>query len=173
MDVYRDVFKRNIVPVDKVIGNFSTKITHNYCNNTSWPSSNDSSWELKPGAGKIWTLNKAEVQFQHDLDLSGNTIYIDYYAWVGGGSEAVVEQIAIDSVVKIYELGNEHYYSPALPGFINPNVGLSTVVFNYIAQLVLYADDTPGSLSKVKIYTQNDSQVTGSYATVGFIIQES
>jgi hypothetical protein len=170
---YVDFLKKDtsnipILALQKPVGDFDTIITHNFCDNASWPQTNDSSWILSPSAGEVFRVQKAEVQFEHDVNISGNSdeLYLDYYAWVGGGAKALAQRITFKHIRDIFEYGNAHYHAPSLPEITH---GLSTVIFDYANKLSFYGDDTPGSLAYLEISTKNDAQITGSYATVGFV----
>jgi len=162
----RDTSGRIITDTVKPRGNFSTLITHNLCDKTTWVLGElDSTWEMAPSAGNKLVLWWAEADFQRDLDLSTHTIYFDYYAWIGGGAQAVVETIAVNSISDLFKLGNGHYSCPALP---EAPAGITTIEFRYKDALEIYGDDSPGKLSKVVIRHDNHEEITGSDATVAF-----
>lgn len=162
----QDVTGTPIITIDKPAGNFSTIITHDLCNNTTWSSQSNSTWELVPSAGEVLSVVKAEVQVQHDVSVAPGEIYLNYYAWVGGGATAIVETITFASMYDIFNLGNSHYHSPSFPEITG---GLSTIIFDYVNKLRFHGDETPGSLYKISISTKNHAEITGSFATVGFV----
>jgi hypothetical protein len=165
---YTDDFGHPIIATEKPSGNFNTIISHNLCDNTTWGGSS-SSWELVPAEGKILFADKAEVQFEHDVSISPNTMYLEYYAWVGGGANMIVQQFEFNNIRDIFELGNDHYHAPAMPEL---STGLSTIVFNYASKLKFYGTDTPGQLYKLVIRTDGDNEITGSYASVALVVSE-
>ena len=159
----------SIISIQKPIGDFQTFITHNFCDNSTWESSEDSSWDLIPGEGELYMVEKAEVQFEHDVNISSNSneLYLEYHAWVGGGSTSVVHSITFNHIRKIFEYGNTHYHSPSLPEM---PTGLSTVVFDYASKLLFFGSETPGSLAFLRIKTKDNNEIFGSYASVGFVV---
>jgi hypothetical protein len=154
--------------VQKTTGDFTTRITHNFCDNNTWTTTNDSSWKLEPSAGEIYRVDRAEVQFEHDVNISGNSneLYLDYYVWIGGGQKALAQRITFKHIRDIFAYGNSHYHAPSMPEITN---GLSTVIFDYASKLSFYSVEKPGSLAYLEISTKNHAQITGSYATVGFV----
>jgi hypothetical protein len=164
----KDSSGTNLIAIQKPVGDFNTIITHNFCDNNSWSQTNDSSWKLEPSAGEIYRVQKAEVQFEHDVNISinSNELYLDYYAWIGGGAKALAQRITFKHMRDIFEYGNAHYHAPSLPEI---STGLSTVIFDYANKLSFYGDDNPGKLAYLEISTKNNVKITGSYATVGFV----
>lgn len=162
---------KSMVAVDKPSGSFETTITHNWCDNTTWSSTSDSIWELTPGTGNKMYVVKAEVQFEHDLQISTNSrvLYLDYYAWhpSSPGTPILAERIEFDHIRKIFEYGNPHFHCPA----INTEMphGLSTVIFDYANKLTFYGDETFGELAFLKLSTKDNNAIDGTYATVGFV----
>lgn len=160
-------------------GDFDTVVSHNFCDNTTWTTTTDSSFELAPPSGKIYTLEKSEVQFEHSLQISGVTkLFIDYYIWHPSypGTPVVGKTIEFDSIRSIYELGNDHFHSPA----INTEIpdGMSTIQFNYRRALKFYGNETSLELAKLGLRLEADGngdhiEAGGTYATVGFVIVES
>ena len=166
----RDSSGSVVFGTDKPSGDFSTVVTHNFCNNTTWVNgTTDSTWEMIPANGKILTVDKAEVQFQHDVSISPTELYLEYHAWVAPATTMAVQTITFKNMLDIFELGNDHYHAPSLPEVTG---GLSTVVFNYASKLRFYGSEKLGSLYKLVIKTKNNDQITGSYATVGLVTEE-
>lgn len=155
---------RSLMSVDKASGDFNTYVTQNLCINAS-------DWSLAPSSGKIFNVIKAECQFEQNLGISGVTqIHLDYLAWVGLPDPAIVATVTFDSVRALFELGNEHYSSPAI-GTEVPH-GITTIVYNYPRQLVLHGDPAIGKLASIKVRTSNQTPPSGSYASIGFIVTE-
>lgn len=167
----KDLSGISLVASSKRIGDFSTIITHNFCDNSSWViDETDSTWQLFPGEGETHSIIKAEVQFTSDLSISPGKLFMDYYIWHPSypGAPVLGMTIEFDSVIKLFELGNEHYHSIALPETPNP---ITTIVFNYVNSLVLYGDETPLKLAGIKIRTEDHNEITGTYATVGLVTE--
>lgn len=159
------------IATEKSSGNFNTEVTHNLCDNSTWPSLTDSSWELLPSANKIIELVKAECQFEHDVLLSGTTeLYLDYYIWLPDGSEMLADRRTFKTLRDVFELGNEHYYCPAIPTELP--TGLTTISFTYPQKLKLYGTQKDFSLKKLVVSLKDNTAVGGSYVTVGFVTQE-
>lgn len=156
-------------------GDFDTLVSHNWCDSSTWTvSPADSTWEVAPSPGKILEIGKSEVQFEHDIVISGVTkLYIDYYIWhpLYPGTPVVGKTVEIDSVQKIYELGNAHYHSPAI-GTEVPS-GMTTVQFNYRRALTLHASETALALAKIVFRLDGHTAATGSYCTVGLVVTEA
>ena len=154
-----------ITASNKPIGNFDTLVTQNLCVDATL-------YKIEPSPGKIIDVVKAEVQFEHDINISngGNEIYLDYFIWHPDypGTPVQAQRITFDSIRTVFEYGNAHYHSPALPEISN---GLSTVVFDYVRKLQFFGDETPLKLAKLEISTKSGI-ITGSYATVGFVVEE-
>ena len=84
----------------------------------------------------------------------------------------VGSQRVFDSIRSLYELGNEHYHSPAIGAEVP--TGLSTISFSYPSKLKLHG--TPNAeydLSKIvcRLHEENGYPITasGSYVTIGFV----
>lgn len=166
----RDSAGNPIYAMDKSAADFDTIITHNFCDNTTWEiSTSDSTWKLEPAAGEIVRVIKAEVQFEHDLDIDSD-LYLDYYVWhpSSPGTPILGKRITFEHVRNIFELGNEHYHAPSFPGI---TTGLSTVVFSYAHKLQFYGDETAGELAYLQLSLEGHTEPTGTYATVGFVTE--
>ena len=167
--VSKDMLGIPKVVVSKPSGDFSTMVTHNFCDNTTWANGvNDSSWELKPDPGKILLIDRAEAQFEHDLSFAASKVFIDYYLWHPAfpGTSIPVQTVTFDSVRSMFELGNAHFHSPALPEIPN---GLTTIIFDYASKLEFCGDEKPLMLHKLVVRLENDTEATGTYATIGFV----
>lgn len=158
---------------EKACGDFSTVVSHNLCDKNTWEiSTTDSTWQISPSAGERLDIVKAEVQFQHDLNLSdaGNVceLYLDYYVWhpVSPGTPVLGQRITFKTAKDIFELGNQHFHAPSLPEISS---GLSTVVFDYAHKLNFYGDETYGKLAYLEMSLKDHTEPTGTYATVGFV----
>ena len=168
---YTDTAGLSKVAIEKSTGDFTTHITHNFCDNTTWTATNDSAWTMTPDEDTILSVVKAEVQFEHDINIAGTNgdeIYLDYYGWhpSSPGTPILFQRIVFDSVRSIFELGNQHYHSPGLPEISG---GLTTVVFDYANKLTFYANQEYGALAYLQITTKSHVQITGTYATVGLV----
>lgn len=158
---------RPLVAIEKSTGTFQTVVSHNWCDNTTWEiSTTDSTWDIAPGTGEIIDVLRAEIQFEHDLSMS-STVNLKYYAWVGG-TPTVIRTISFAHTRDLFNYANEHYHSPSLPQITN---GLSTLVFAYAHKLKLYGDDCPGKLAKLEVSIDDHTQLTGSWATIGFVTE--
>ena len=168
----KDSSNTHIFGSQKTTGNFDTTITHNWCDNTSWVvSTSDSTWKLEPSSGKIIDVVKAEVQFEHDLSIGTSDIHLDYYVWhpSSPGTPILGQRITFDNARTLFEYGNSHYHAPALPELPN---GLTTIVFDYANKLSFNSNEVYGDLAYLQITTEAHAEVTGSYATVGFVTEE-
>ena len=161
-------------------GDFDTLVSHNWCDKNTWAiSTTDSTWTVEPSAGKVIEIGKSEVQFEHDVSISGVTkLFIDYYIWhpLYPGTPVVGKTVEIDSAQKIFELGNAHYHAPAI-GTEIPN-GMTTVQFNYRRALTLHATEKALALAKIVFRLEADGsgnhiEAGGSYCTVGLVVTES
>jgi hypothetical protein len=161
----RDIPKVAIVESDDT---FSTAVTHNFCDNTTWPATNDSVWTLGPTAGKTLLLSKAEVQFSHDVALNGTTsIYFDTYAYNPADlpNKILVDRKEYSSILSVLEIGNAHYTMPPVDGFTE---SMTTVQFNYVRAIPLKS-----SLGlEVRVSTDSNIEVGGTYVTVSFSTSE-
>lgn len=155
---------------EKASGDFNTYISHNFCDSTSWSSPTDSSWELVPSEGKVLSVDKAEVQFHHDMDIGAQELVLEYHAWVAPGTTMAVQTIRFGHTNDLFALGNDHYHAPALPQI---PTGLSTIVFNYAAKLRFYGSERLGSLYKLVAKEASDTEITGTYATIGMVASET
>jgi hypothetical protein len=152
-----DIIKRSIV---KPSGNYNSIVSHNYCDSLSWES--DSSFTIKPPVDKIWHIDRSEAQFSDNFDLSStNKLILEYYAWIGNGAEAIAETLEFDSIYRLFEIGNEHFYCPPK--------NLSTLKFNQPTILSLYGSEKVGELSKMVIRTSSDNELTGDYGSVSVV----
>ena len=161
-----------LIVVDKAAGDFDTVVSHNFADKNSWEvSTTDSTWKLVPPVGEVYSLVKAEVQFDHDLDLSTTDILVDYYIWhpLVPGVPQLGKRVTFATIRSIFELGNAHYHCPALPEIPN---GLSTVVFDYAQKLRIVGTETPMELSHIEISLDGHTEPTGTYATIGFVVEK-
>lgn len=159
------------VEVQKPEGDFNTYLTHNFCDDATWPSTSDSNWVFQPDAGKVLAVDWAELQFTHDINMTGKKVLFDYYAWIGGGASMMVQRIEFDTIYSIFELGNTHSTCPAI-GTEMPH-SLTTVHFNYVKKILLYGSDTPGSLFKLEVSIDTDTELTGTFLKGSFVASES
>ena len=90
-----------------------------------------------------------------------------YHAWIGGGATAIVKTITFETFMDIFDLGNEHYFAPNLVECMH---GYHTIKFNYAKKLILFGDDTPGSLSHIEIVSDGHAEIEGTRAVVGFVV---
>jgi hypothetical protein len=99
--------------------------------------------------------------------MSSSAVHFDYYAWVGGGATMMVQRVPFNSLYSIFEYGNSHYHSPAIPPEMP--VALSTIKFDYVKKIVLFADDTPGSLARIEVSISDDSELGGTFLKGSFV----
>jgi hypothetical protein len=57
------------VAIYEAEGMFSSYVTHDFTDNTTWSATNDSSFTIEPSAGNVMRLKRAEVQFSKDIAL--------------------------------------------------------------------------------------------------------
>lgn len=175
-----DALGYSTIVTENPSGDFDTLVSHNWCDKNTWAiSTTDSTWTVEPSAGKVLEIGKSEVQFEHDVSISGVTkLFIDYYIWhpLYPGTPVVGKTVEIDSAQKIFELGNAHYHAPAI-GTEIPN-GMTTVQFNYRRALTLHATEKALALAKIVFRLEADIngdhiEAGGSYCTVGLVVTES
>lgn len=157
------------IAVSKPSGDFSTMVTHNFCDRTTWVNGiSDSSWELKPDPGKTLLIHRAEAQFEHDLSFAASKVFIDYHLWHPSfpGTPIIAQTTTLDSVRSMFELGNAHFHSPSLPEI---PTGLTTIIFDYASKLEFSGDEKPLALHKLVVRLENDNEAIGTYATIGFV----
>jgi hypothetical protein len=158
--------------VEKPADDFDTIVTPNFCTTAKDPvTGND--FEIKPDSENFLIIEKAEAQFEHDLQISGvTTFHLDYYVWYqhpqAGWIEVVGTTRSFDSIRSLFELGNEHYHSPGIGSEV-PS-GLTTISFSYPSALKLYGTPSENyQLSKLVCRLENDVTANGSYVTIGFV----
>jgi hypothetical protein len=149
---------------EKPSGDYNSIVSHNFCDNNTWPSTDNSVFEVKPPIGKIWHIDRSEAQFSDNFDLGDKTdaeLILEYYIWLPDGSEFNVQTITFDSIYRLFEIGNEHFYCPPK--------NISTLKFNQPVKLSLYGDQKTNALSKMVIKTKNNVELTGNYGTVSMV----
>lgn len=150
---------------EKKAGDYDSIVSHNFCDNTTWPSTDNSAYEIKPPSGSIWEVDRSEAQFSNDFvpdPTSEEEIHLEYYVWLPDGTEDLAVTKKFKNRRNLFEIGNEHFYSP-------PD-NLTTLKFNQPVKLTLHGDKTVGKLSKMVIKTNADKEITGSYGTVSVVV---
>lgn len=155
------------VAVIKPDGTSKTYISHNFCDNTTWPATNDSVWVFGPSAGKRMIIMKAEVQFSHDVALGSQTpageMYFDIFA---GGVKIPSESRVFASIGDVFSLGNAHYTMSEAVDDIP--TGITTVVFDYADSITLESDVA----MEIRISTKNNVPMGGTFCTVSLVANE-
>lgn len=154
----------------KPVGDYNTMVSHNYCDNTTWSATSDSSWVLEPSAGEIISIDKSEVQFSHNLQFESNSIQLNYYIWHPVEGSIIGQTLTFSSLYSLFEIGNAHWHCPAI-GTEIPH-GLTTIEFAQKTVLELYGDQpTDGTvkLHKVEVKILADHELTGDYVSASFV----
>lgn len=150
-------------------GDFNTYVTHNFCDNTTWTSTSNSEWICEPSPGKVVYLVWAEVQFTHDISLSGTTsMNFDIWAYDPSNlpNRALVERITYSSIRNALERGNAHYTLDA--GVDGETEKITTIKFDYPRAIPLQS-----SLGmQIRVTTDSHTEVGGTYMTASFITSE-
>lgn len=155
----------NEIAITKPDGNAKTFISHNFCDNTTWPSTNDSTWELTAPAGKIYKVLKAEVQFSHDVQMgshsSPKTMKLDLMV---GGYAYPDESKTFNSITDVFDLGNKHY---SMNETVDGVPGMTTVVFDYANTILLKS-----SLAmSMKFYSLDNTEFGGRHCSVSLVAE--
>jgi len=170
-------------------GDFETYLTHDFTDTSSWPAVDDSVFVLEPPASTIYRLDKAEVQFTHDIAMSGVTeLYFDVWAYnplvdLGSAIDAddptfvpgvssgnplrfLVERQTYKSIKDVLNKGNEHFTIPyALDGMSH---GMTTVQFNYPKWIELKSSQG----AQVRVSTKDDDKMNGEFCTISFLVSK-
>lgn len=166
----KDKEGKSLMAIEKPVEDFDTIVTPNF-------TQDGTLFEIKPAEGKYINIHKAECQFEHDLQIAGITkFHLDYYVWYHHPQAGIMEVVGatreFDSIRSLFELGNEHYHSPAI-GAEMPT-GLTTISFSYPSKLKLHGDYHDLELSKLVCRLDTDEGgnpklAGGSYVTIGFV----
>lgn len=167
-----DGAERPLVAIDKGTGDFDTIVTPNLARVDNTVDTIEPI-EIKPSENENLFIVKAEAQFNHDLQLEGETVFhLDYYVWFEhpdfGFIEVVGAQRSFPNIKSLFELGNEHYHSPPI-GTEVP-FGLTTISFSYPSRLELYGQPKQYGLSKLVCRLENDKPAKGTYVSIGFVV---
>ena len=153
------------VAVTKPDGESRTYISHNFCDDTTWPAANNSAWELDSvvlGLGKL-KVYRAEVQFTHDVELSTQTtpgeMEMDVIA---GGSPVPSEAKVFKSLLDVFDLGNKHY---SMDATVDGIPGLTTVQFDYTDAIIL----DPALGMKIRFQMKNHAKMGGTHCSVSLV----
>jgi hypothetical protein len=159
------VINKPIVASEKTSNYSKTHISHNFCDDSTWEVPGDSSWTLEAPTGQKYIIVKAEVQFSHDVKLATmttpNEFYYDFWA---GGAKIDSESHLINSIGKIFDLGNRHYTMNATVDGIG---GMTTVEFDYSDLIVLESS----MLKKIILSLKDDNKMDGTHCTVSFVVR--
>lgn len=184
------------VYVDKGTHSFDTVVSHNWIDNTTWPSTSDSEWIVEPSAmTKVMYVPKAEVQFTHDVKLksattpgelyfdiwvfnplfdSGQTVDADDDTFIPGVSSGnplrfLYKRNSFKSLKEVFDFGNDHYSMNAVVDGL-PS-GVTTVRFDYDQKIELRGDQG----AQIRFSLKDDSPMEGgtnSFCTVSLVIRE-
>jgi hypothetical protein len=155
----------NEIAITKPDGNAKTFISHNFCDNTTWPSTNDSKWVLAPPTGKMYKVLKAEVQFSHDVQMGSHsqpkTMALDVMA---GGYAVPDESKLFRSITDVFDLGNKHY---SMNVTVDGVPGMTTVVFDYANTIILKSSWA----MSMDFYSLDNTEFGGSHCSVSLIAE--
>lgn len=188
---------QDFIRVDKNNQSFNTVISHNYCDNSTWPSVTDSQWIVEPSAvTKFLELSRAEIQFTHDIKFKSSTTPKEFYYDVWLYNPLFDDQLTVDaddptfvpgvssgnplrflykryiykSLMDVFNYGNNHYSMPfSVDGLAS---GVTTIQFNYDQIIVL--DGSQGTQIRFSIEdnVQMESGAGESFFTISTVIRE-
>lgn len=153
------------IPITKPEGQAKTYVSHNFCDNSTWPATNDSKWSLTPASGKKYRVLKAEVQFSHDVQMASHTnpkqMKLDVMA---GGSAIPDESKVFSSITDVYDLGNKHY---SMNQTVDGIPGMTTVVFDYANVIVLLSSYA----MSMDFYIADHTELGGTHCSVSLVAE--
>lgn len=170
-----DALKIPLVAIVQDEGDFTTQISHNFCDKNTWAiSTSDSAWTMAPTSGYNMFVNKSELQFTHDISMGSpadREVYLKYYGWHPGHENPILFQtITFDSLYSIFEYGNNHSTAPSIGTEIP--YSLTTVHFNYVKNLAFYSSFNAGKLAYLEVSTKDHLEIGGTYCTASFVTSE-
>lgn len=155
----------NEVAITKPDGDTKTFISHNFCDNTTWPLTSDSKWQLKPPTGKIYKVYKAEVQFSHDVQMGSGIppkkMKLDV---IVAGSALPGESKVFSSITDVFDLGNKHY---SMNETVDGVPGMTTVVFDYTNTIILKSSYG----MSMDFYIENNDELGGVHCSVSLVAE--
>ena len=172
------------VAVYEAEGDFSSVVSHNFSDNTTWPALDNSTFILEPDAGDRMFLKKAEVQFMHDIQLNGvSELYFDVWVYnplvdlgspidadddtfvpgVSSGNPLrfLYERKVYTSILDVLNIGNAHYTMEPVDGFTH---SLTTVQFNYPRAIPLLSSQG----GQVRCSSKDNVELGGTFCTITF-----
>lgn len=156
-----------LIAIKKPDGQSRTVISHNYCDNTTWPATDNSLWQIAPPPGKIWNVLRAEVQFSHDIEMATLTPTAEAMSLEVMAGGFAVDSKLFPSIASIFDLGNDHFSTPA-GVILDGNPGMTTVRFDYQDTIVLRS-----SLAmSMDFQLVADIELGGTHCTVSAIVEE-
>jgi len=153
-----------LIAVKKPDGDSVTVVSHNFCDDTTWPAANDSLWSVAPPAGKFYKILKAEVQFTHDVQmqtLSPTPAEMNLDVTAGGNP---VDQKVFKSILDVFDLGNAHYTMNAT---VDGIPGVTTVVFDYSDALTLKSSWA----MTMDFHLKNHLKLGGTHCSVSLVVE--
>lgn len=153
------------IAITKPEGGAKTFISHNFCDNTTWPTTSDSKWSLTPPSGKIYRVYKAEVQFSSDVQMATATpakqMKLDVMV---AGTADPNESKVFSSITDVFDLGNKHY---TMDVTVDGVPGMTTVVFDYTNTIILYS----AYAMSMDFYIADHTELGGSHCSVSLVAE--
>lgn len=104
----------NGLPVEVL--KYDSIYTHDYADNTTWPSTADSRWTLEPAVGEAIKLTSVEVKLsEHAVMHSGGATLVEYFV---AGVDTPVYVVTYNSIIDWIKRADE------LPSKVDINNGL-------------------------------------------------
>jgi len=144
-------------------GDSKTLISHNFCDKTTWADPNDSTWTVEPPSGFRYLLQKAEVQFSHDVQLETLATPGEMHSEIFYQGASLPDHHKIfKSIMDVFDLGNKHHTMNAT---VDGVPGVTTVVFDYTDSIVLES----AAQMKMVFSTLNNLELGGKHCSVSVV----
>lgn len=148
-------------------GDFSTHITHDFCDSSSW-NNGSSEWILAPQPGKVLMFKMAEVQFTHDVVMKNLTeLYFDVMGYNPNDlpNKMIYERITYKSIRDVLNIGNAHWTMPPVDDI---SFDQTTVQFNYPRAIAIKASQG----MQIRLSLKDNVPISGEFCTVSFVTAE-
>jgi len=162
----KDNLGNSLIVTTKPNYDFITIPTHNFCDSSTWTSSTDSMFIIRPPAGKIYLVNKVELQVTNDVQINGVTTF---YQDIRNDHVGVVDQKIFDSALKVMDFANKIYPVMRVDNMITDG---QNFIFDYPSSIILNPSD-PAAAHELVYYVNNGGTHTpagGQYLTVAIIV---